>query len=128
MNQSTVRVYDLSCERHVDARASYALNEGGLFQHSKDQRPDLPQVKVMQAVLDPLGMPLATDVVSGQQMTRSICLVSSAAQLLATKMAARGTRAALAVTAPGSTDGELDAGLEPVWRGRFESRQEGSLL
>ena len=69
LNQSTVRVYDLSCERiHVDATSvsAYAtVNEGGLFQfgHSKDQRPDLPQVKVMQAVLDPLGMPLATDVV-----------------------------------------------------------------
>ena len=45
------------------------VNEGGLFQfgHSKDDRPDLPQVKVMQAVLDPLGMPLATDVVSGER-------------------------------------------------------------
>ena len=37
------------------------------FGHSKDHRPDLPQVKVMQAVLDPLGMPLATDVVSGER-------------------------------------------------------------
>ena len=45
------------------------VSEGGLFQfgHSKDYRPDLPQVKVMQAVLDPLGMPLATDVVSGER-------------------------------------------------------------
>ena len=37
------------------------------FGPSKDHRPDLPQVKVMQAVLDPLGMPLATDVVSGER-------------------------------------------------------------
>jgi transposase len=71
LNQHTVRVYDLSCERiHVDSTtaSSYAtVSESGLFQfgHSKDHRPDLPQVKVMQAVLDPLGMPLATDVVSG---------------------------------------------------------------
>ena len=35
--------------------------------HSKDHRPDLPQVKVMQAVLDPLGMPVATDGVSGER-------------------------------------------------------------
>src|SRR4029078_12920448 len=38
-----------------------------MFVHSKDYLPDLPQIKVMQAVLDPLGMPLATDVVSGER-------------------------------------------------------------
>ncbi len=45
------------------------MREGGLCQcgHSKDYRPDVPQVKVMQAVLDPLGRPLATDVVSGER-------------------------------------------------------------
>ena len=73
LNQYTVRVYDLSTARvHVDSTSAsvYAtVSEGGLFQfgHSKDERPDLPQVKVMQAVLDPLGMPLATDVVSGER-------------------------------------------------------------
>ncbi len=73
LNQYTVRVYDLSTARvHVDSTSAsvYAtVSEGGLFQfgHSKDDRPDLPQVKVMQAVLDPLGMPLATAVVSGER-------------------------------------------------------------
>ncbi len=73
LNQHTVRVYDLSTERvHVDSTSAsvYAtVSDNGLFQfgHSKDYRPDLPQVKVMQAVLDPLGMPLATDVVSGER-------------------------------------------------------------
>src|SRR6267143_649722 len=73
LNQHTVRVYDLLTQRvHVDsttASAYASVSEGGLFQfgHSKDYRPDLPQVKVMQAVLDPLGMPLATDVVSGER-------------------------------------------------------------
>src|SRR6266446_4782522 len=73
LNQHTVRVYDLSTERiHVDsttASAYTSVSQDGLFQfgHSKDYRPDLPQVKVMQAVLDPLGMPLATDVVSGER-------------------------------------------------------------
>src|ERR1041384_1730497 len=57
---------------HVDSTSASAyttVSENGLFQfgHSKDYRPDLPQVKVMQAVLDPLGMPLATDVVSGER-------------------------------------------------------------
>lgn len=73
LNQHTIRVYDLSSERvHVDSTTASAyttVSEEGLFQlgHSKDHRPDLPQVKVMQAVLDPLGMPLATDVVSGEK-------------------------------------------------------------
>src|SRR5215472_7312693 len=73
LNQHTVRVYDLSTARvHVDSTSAsvYAtVNEGGLCQvgHSQEERPDLPQVKVMQAVLDPLGMPLATDVVSGER-------------------------------------------------------------
>jgi transposase len=73
LTQYTVRVYDLSTVRvHVESTSAsvYAtVSAGGLFQfgHSKDDRPDLPQVKVMQAVLDPLGMPLATDVVSGER-------------------------------------------------------------
>ena len=73
LNQHVVRVYALHPERvHVDSTSAsvYAtVTEDGLFQfgHSKDHRPDLPQVKVMQAVLDPLGMPLATDVVSGER-------------------------------------------------------------
>jgi transposase len=33
--------------------------------HSKDQRPDLAQLKVMLATLDPLGAPLVTQIVSG---------------------------------------------------------------
>jgi transposase len=73
LNQHLVRVYDLRSERvHVDSTSASAyagVSEEGLFQfgHSKDHRPDLPQVKVMQAVLDPLGMPLATDVVAGNR-------------------------------------------------------------
>src|SRR6266704_4105344 len=42
------------------------VTEGGRLQfgHSKDD-PSRPQIKVMTGSLDPLGMPLATDVVSG---------------------------------------------------------------
>ena len=41
----------------------------GLIQrgHSKDHRPDLGQFKIMLSTLDPLGMPLVCQVVSGQQ-------------------------------------------------------------
>ena len=71
LNSRTVRVYNLNpkCVRldGTTANGYWRGTEDGLFQlgHSKDHRPDLPQVKVMQAALDPLGMPLATLVASG---------------------------------------------------------------
>jgi len=39
----------------------------GLFQfgHSKDHRPDLPQVKIKLTTLDPLGLPIVTQIVPG---------------------------------------------------------------
>jgi transposase len=67
-----VRVYDLqaACVRiDTTTASSYAdVNAQGLLQlgHSKDHRPDLPQLKVVLASLDPLGMPLATAVLSGE--------------------------------------------------------------
>jgi transposase len=73
LNQRTVRVYDLkpTCVRIDSTTASgyWEVTEDGLFQfgHSKDQRPDLPQVKVVLSTLDPLGMPVATQVVSGEK-------------------------------------------------------------
>jgi transposase len=68
-----VRVYDLqaACVRIDSTTASsYAqVNEQGLLQlgYSKDHRPDLPQLKLALASLDPLGLPLATEVLSGEQ-------------------------------------------------------------
>ena len=68
-----LRVYDVqtACVR-IDTTtvSSYAdVNEQGLLQlgHSKDHRPDLPQLKLVLASLDPLGMPLATEVLSGER-------------------------------------------------------------
>src|SRR5229473_1183380 len=141
LNQHTVRVYDLQAQRvHVDSTSASAyatVTEGGLFQfgHSKDYRPDLPQVKVMQAVLDPLGMPLATDVVSGERADDPLSLPCIARVQASVgrrglfyvgdcKMASRETRARIA--APGDfylcplpqvqlAEGELDAALEAVW-------------
>jgi transposase len=143
LNQYTVRVYDLSTARvHVDSTSAsvYAtVSEGGLVQfgHSKDYRPDLPQVKVMQAVLDPLGMPLATDVVSGERADDPLympCIARVQASvgrhgLLYVgdcKMASRDTRARIAVAGDfylcplpkmQLDEGEFDAALEAVWRG-----------
>jgi transposase len=71
LNQRTLRVYALRPQRvRVDATTakSYGrVTEEGLLQfgHSKDHRPDLPQLKVNLSVLDPLGLPLTTTVVSG---------------------------------------------------------------
>src|SRR5262249_56056187 len=46
----------------------HEVTEGGLWQfgHSKDD-PTRPQIKVMVGSLDPLGMPLATEVLSGER-------------------------------------------------------------
>jgi transposase len=143
LNQHTVRVYDLSTARvHVDSTSAsvYAtVSEGGLFQfgHSKDARPDLPQVKVMQAVLDPLGMPLATDVVSGERADDPLympCIERVQASvgqhgLLYVgdcKMASHDTRARIAASGDfylcplpqvQLAEGEFDAALEAVCKG-----------
>jgi transposase len=66
-------VYDLQPERvrldRTTARGYWRVTEDGRLQcgHHKDHRPDLPQVNVMRSVLDPLGLPVATDIVPGQR-------------------------------------------------------------
>jgi transposase len=73
LNQHILRVYDLTPTTvRVDgttASGYWEVTEEGLFQFglSKDQRPDQPQVKVMLATLDPLGLPVAVDVLPGQR-------------------------------------------------------------
>ena len=72
LGQHLIRVYDLQEEPiRVDATTVSGYREGGdgslwQFGHSKDD-PTLKQIKVMMATLDPLGLPIATDVVSGQR-------------------------------------------------------------
>jgi transposase len=148
LNQHTVRVYDLSSERvHVDSTTAsvYAgVSEAGLFQfgHRKDHRPDLPQVKVMQAVLDPLGMPLATDVVSGERADDPLyvpCIERVQASLGRRgllfvgdcKMAAQDTRTFMALAGdyylcplPQAqlAAGELEQALSKVWSGEQSLR------
>jgi len=143
LNPHLVRVYDLRTERvHVDSTSASAytsVSEAGLFQfgHSKDHRPDLPQVKIMQAVLDPLGMPLATDVVSGKRADDPLYIpcIERVQQSLGRsgllfvgdcKMAARDTRAFMALAGdyylcplPQAQldEGELDEALERVYSG-----------
>jgi transposase len=71
LSQQTIRVYELPTDLvRIDTTTanSYAavLSEQGLLQfgHSKDD-PDRPQLKIAAAILDPLGLPLATAVVPG---------------------------------------------------------------
>jgi transposase len=71
LNQKSIRAYDLDtnvvrCDT-TTVSGYHEVSAGGLFQfgHSKDD-PSLAQIKIMSGALDPLGMPLATDVVSGE--------------------------------------------------------------
>jgi transposase len=72
LNARSIEVYDLSqavirCDA-TTVSGDHEVTAGGLLQfgHSKDD-PTRPQIKVMMGSLDPLGMPLATDVVSGER-------------------------------------------------------------
>jgi transposase len=71
LGQRTIRVYQLSpeCVRLDSTTVSLYHDPQGTellrYGHSKDHRPDLAQLKVMLASLDPLGAPLVTQIVSG---------------------------------------------------------------
>jgi transposase len=72
LNARSIEVYDLSQEViRCDATTvsgEHEVTADGLLQfgHSKDD-PTRPQIKVMMGSLDPLGMPLSTDVLSGER-------------------------------------------------------------
>src|SRR4030095_16152746 len=72
LNARSIAVYDLSqnvirCDA-TTVSGDHEVTEAGLLQfgHSKDD-PTRPQIKVMIGSLGPLGMPLATDVLSGER-------------------------------------------------------------
>jgi len=143
LNQRIIRVYQLNPQRvrldSTTASGYWRVNEEGLFQlgESHDHRPDLPQLKVMLSALDPLGLPLVTQVVTGKAADDPLYLpaIQQVSQSVPEhgllyigdcKMAALATRAyaqahgdyylcPLAQTqlpAP-----ELDRYLRPVWSG-----------
>src|SRR3954467_9614307 len=143
LNRQTVRVSQLPPALvRIDTTTanSYAevLSEQGLLQfgHSKDD-PDRPQFKIAAAVLDPLGMPLATAVVPGNTADDPLYvpLIQAVQQSLGVggrtyigdcKMAALGTRAVVAAGAdwylcPLSENqisrAERQKLLQPVWGG-----------
>src|SRR5437588_1347968 len=143
LNQQTIRVYQLPTDLvRLDATTanSYAdvLSAQGLLQfgHSKDD-PDRPQFKIAAAVLDPLGLPLATAVVPGNTSDDPLYVpaIQAVQQSLGVggrtyvgdcKMAALATRAFVAA---GGDDylcplsesqlsrAERHALLQPVWEG-----------
>jgi transposase len=143
LGERIIRVYQLNPQRvrldSTTASGYWSVSEDGLFQlgYSKDHRPDLPQLKVMLSALDPLGLPLATQVVAGNVADDPLYLpaIKQVSQSLQghgmlyvgdCKMAALSTRAY--VQAQGDyylcplantqlSDQELDAYLQPVWSG-----------
>src|SRR5215831_2561466 len=72
LNTRSIEVYDMAQEViRCDATTvsgEHEVTTDGLFQFgpSKDD-PTRPQIKVMMGSLDPLGMPLSTDVLSGER-------------------------------------------------------------
>jgi transposase len=143
LNQHTVRVYQLPTDLvRIDATTANAyanvLSEQGLLQfgHSKDD-PDRPQFKIAAAVLDPLGLPLATAVVPGNttddplyvpaiQAVQQSLGVGGRTSVGDCKMAALATRAFVAAggdfyLCPLSENqlsrAERRALLQPVWEG-----------
>ncbi len=143
LNQHTIRVYQLPTDLvRLDATTANAyaevLSEQGLLQfgHSKDD-PDRPQFKIAAAVLDPLGLPLATAVVPGNTSDDPLYVpaIQAVQQSLGVggrtyvgdcKMAALATRAFVAAggdcyLCPLSENqlsrAERHALLQPVWEG-----------
>ena len=72
LNERSIEVYKLpqdvvQCDA-TTVSGYHDVTEEGLFQfgHSKDD-PDRPQIKMMMSSLDTLGMPLTTDIISGEK-------------------------------------------------------------
>ena len=97
---ATVRLDSTSVSVYHDPAAPESLLQ---FGHSKDHRPDLRQFKAMLATLDPLGLPLVCQLVSGERADDGLYVpaYTAAVQALGTtavlvvgdsKMAALATR------------------------------------
>jgi transposase len=110
---ATCEVYELPLERaRLDSTTTcgyHTVTPEGLMQlgHSKDHRPDLPQLKIMAAAVEPSGHLITSDLYSGQTaddplylpMTRRVRSLLGRTGLLYVgdcKMAALATRAELA--------------------------------
>ena len=139
--QHLLRVYELPQEivrlDSTSASTYQAENPDGLLRLgvSKDHRPDLAQLKVMLGTLDPLGLPLATQVVSGNraddplyvpaiEQVRAVLKRTGILYVGDCKMAARETRRniqtnddyyLMPLPAKVVPDSLLDEYLQPLW-------------
>jgi len=142
LNGLQIRVYDLTADRvRIDTTtASAFVTPDGMFQlgHSKDHRPDLPQLKISLSTLDPLGLALTTTVVAGNAADDPLYLPEIAkvrkslrrkgvTYIGDCKLAALETRADIVahddhylcpLTARQVPTAELDRLLRPVWAGK----------
>ena len=139
LNQTLIRVYDLRPKtiRVAPTTVSAYVTPAGMFQlgHSKDHRPDLPQLKIALATLDPLGLPMTIATVAGNtaddplylpaiaKVRRSVGLAGMT-YIGDCKIAARATRADIVahqdfylcpLSAKQVSAEELDRLLEPIW-------------
>ena len=144
LNQDVIRVYDLKGQvaRIDTTTASAFVTPEGMFQlgHSKDHRPDLPQLKIAMSTLDPLGLPLTITTVAGNTADDPLYLpeINKIRQIAQTvgltyvgdcKMAALGTRAQIVayqdfylcpLSAKQMPEAELDRLLEPVFNRKLK--------
>jgi transposase len=141
-NQTRMRVDDLhpKTARVDPTTVSASVTPDGMFQlgHSKDDRPDLPQLTIALSTLDPLGLPMTIAAVAGNTaddplslpeiatVRRSvgqtgmtdigdgtIAALATRADLVAHDDVSRGPLSATQVSAE-----ERERRLEPVWRGQ----------
>ncbi len=145
LNQRLLRVYDLRPERvRLDttmASGYWQVSEEGLFQYGytkENKATNQPHLKVLLADLDPLGLPLVTQVVAGNRADDPLYIpaIREVRQSLGqtgllyvgdSKMPARETRAFIQAggdyyLGPLSKTqlpaAELFALLQPVWQGQ----------
>jgi transposase len=155
--RASVAAYRLELEGvRLDSTTSYGyhtVDEDGLMQlgHSKDHRPDLPQLKLMAAAAEPSGQLLASDVVAGQRADDGLYtpLIQRVRQMVGQcgllytgdcKMAALATRAEIAahhdyyltsLPMTGDTAAQFDGWVEAVVAGEQSAQliwAEGRLL
>jgi len=142
LNQTLIRVYDLhpKTARVDPTTVSAYVTPDGMFQlgHSKDYRPDLPQLTIALSTLDPLGLPMTIAAVAGNTADDPLYLPEiakvrrSVGQTGMTyigdcKIAALATRADIVahddfylcpLSATQVSAEELERRLEPVWSGQ----------
>jgi transposase len=141
LNQTLIRVYDL-CPKTIrvdPTTVSAYVTPDGMFPlgHSKDHRPDLPQLKIALATLEPLGLPMTIATVAGNtaddplylpaiaKVRRSVGL-AGLTYIGDCKIAALATRADIVahhdfyicpLSAKQVSAEELDRLLAPIWSG-----------